>query len=229
MPRRAGYAADMTTDPTFTPEGGRELLAVFPDAHRADQARAALLDAGVPQRAIHVAEQADAVTSMRAEMHEEMTNAWVVPNAAAVYPKESAQSMTIVSIVAAAIGLAAAFPLALVDFGSTYWIRFAIWAAVGVAFGFTIGLVVGPASGAMSPAAPPAGAAGVVLRVSHDTAELRRILGSHGPVRIDEITHDGQPIDTVTSAGSGSLVEETKERARDMAANAGGDDYHEQR
>lgn len=100
---------------------------------------------------------------------------------------------------------------------------------MGLALGFTIGLVAGPAAGAIRPAAPPAGAAGVVLRVSHDNADLRRILGSHGPVRLDEIGHDGQPIGTVTSAGSGSLVEEGKERTKDIAANAHGDDYHEQR
>jgi hypothetical protein len=223
-----GYAPAMT-DPTFIPEGGRELLAVYPDEQRAEQARAALLDAGVPATEIHLDRDADTVTSLRAEMHEEMSNSWIVPNAAAVYPKESAQSMAIVGLVGAGLGLLAAFPLALIDFGSTYWVRFAIWAAVLVTMGLTIALVAGPASGAKRPAEKPAGARGVVLRVDRDTAELRRLLGGLGPIRIDEVSVGDQPIDTVSSAGSGTLPDEAAERTKDIAANAKGDDYHEQR
>ena len=40
---------------------------------------------------------------------------------------------------------------------------------------------------------------------------------------------DDQPIGTVASEGSGSLVDEAKERGQDIVANAQGDDYHEQR
>lgn len=217
------------TDPTFIPEGGRELLVVYPDDQRADQAKRALLRAGVPEREIHVGRDADKVTALRTEMHEEMTNAWVVPNAGVVYPKESAQSMAIMGAVAGGLGLAAAFPLALIDFGASYWLRFIIWAVVLVAMGLAIAMVAGPASGAKRPSERPAGTTGVVLRVDRDTEDLRRLLGGFGPVRMDEVATDDQPIGTVSSEGSGSLVEEAKERTRDIAANAGGDDYHEQR
>jgi hypothetical protein len=217
------------TDPTFIPEGGRELLVVYPDEQRAEQAKRALLQAGVPEGEIHLDRDTDLVTSLRAEMHEEMTNAWVVPNAAAVYTKESAQSMSIMGVVGGLIGLVAAFPLAMIDFGSTYWVRFAIWAAVLITMGLTIAIVAGPASGAKRPAEKPAGARGVVVRVDRDTEELRRLLGGFSPVRMDEVAADDQPIGTVSSDGSGSLADEATERTKDMAANAGGDDYHEQR
>lgn len=217
------------TDPTFIPEGGRELLVVYPDQHRAESAKQALLDVGVAESEIHLDRDTDTVTSLRAEMHEEMTNAWVVPNAAAVYPKESAQSMGMMALAGGAIGLLAAFPLALIDWGSSYWVRFAVWAAVLVAMGLAVAMVAGPASGAKRPAEKPAGVRGVVLRVDRDTAELRRLLGGFSPIRIDEVAPDDQPIGTVASEGSGSLVDEAKERGKDIVANAQGDDYHEQR
>lgn len=217
------------TDPSFIPESGRELLVVYADEQRADQARRALLQAGVSESEIHLDRDVDTVTALRAEMHEEMTNAWVVPNAAAVYPKESAQSMSMMALAGGVIGLIAALPLALIDWGSSYWVRFAIWAAVLIAMGLAVALVGGPASGAKRPAEPPAGVRGIVLRVDRDTDELRRLLGGFSPIRMDEVAADDQPIGTVSSEGAGSLVDEVKERGKDIAANADGDDYREQR
>src|SRR5688572_5229481 len=105
------------TDPTFTPESGRELVVVYPDRPRAEAARAALIGAGLHEREIHLDEDLDAVASLRAEMHDELTRAWVVPNAGIAYPAESARGLVIVSAVGVLVGLAAAFPLALIDVG----------------------------------------------------------------------------------------------------------------
>jgi hypothetical protein len=43
-------------------------------------------------------EESDVVTSLRAEMHEELTHAWVVPNAGLIATKESVKGMSMVGM-----------------------------------------------------------------------------------------------------------------------------------
>lgn len=217
------------TDPSFTPETDRELLVVYPTAEQANQARTALLDAGVAEADIHLDREPDVVAALRAEMHDELTQAWVVPNAGIAYPKESAHGLVMAGAIGGAIGLAAAFPLALIDFGSTYWVRWIVFAVVGVAMGFAIAMVAGPALGASRPADTPAGVRGTVLRVDHDSPELRTILADLHPIRLDEVTHDGTPIGRVATEGPDTPVETAAETAKDMVANVDSDDYHRQR
>lgn len=217
------------SDPALTPEADRELLVVYPDRGAAEAARRALLEVGVREDAIHLDEEPDVVASLRSEMREELSRAWVVPNAGVVYPKEAARGLLGVSALAGGIGLLAAVPLALIDFGSTYWIRLAIWAAVGLAFGFAIGMVVGPATAAPRPNEPPAARRGVLLRVEQDSPQLRSLLATDDVVRMDEITHAGDPVDTVTTEGDRSVVDTAVETAKDVAANASSDDYHRER
>ena len=213
------------TDPTFIPEADRELLVVYPDLEQAEAARRALLDRGVPEREIHVDDEPDAVASLRAEMHEELTRAWVVPNAAALYPSGAARGLALASVAGAIVGLLAAFPLALIEVGGSYWLRWVVFAVVGVAFGLTVGLVVGPASGAPRPGELPAAARGTMLRVERDTEVVRRVLSDLDPVRIDEVTEEGDPIATVSTEHPDTMAE----TVRDAAASARGDDYHPQR
>jgi hypothetical protein len=213
------------TDPTFTPESDRELLAVYPDRQHAQAARTALLDAGLREDVVHLDEDLDAVASLRSEMHDEITRAWVVPNAAVAYPSGAARGLVLVSIVGALVGLTAAFPLALIDVGSTYWVRWLVFAIVGVAFGLTVALLVGPAGGAPRPGELPAAARGSLLRVERDDATVREVLVLHDPIRIDEISHEGDPIATVTP----ERPDKASETAKDIAANVQGDDYHPER
>lgn len=217
------------TDPTFIPEHDRELLVVYPDREHARAAATALLDAGVPREHVHLDEEPDAVASLRAEMHDELTKAWVVPNAGVVYPAGSARGLAMVAVIGAAIGLLAAFPLALIDWGSTYWVRWLIWAVVGVGFGLAVAFVVGPAGGAPRPGELPPAARGIMLRVEEDSPELRHLLAGLEPIRMDEITHDGDPIDAVTIEKPDRGVEGAVETAKDMAANADSDDYRPER
>lgn len=210
------------TDPSFTPPSGRELLAVYPDRDRAEAARVALLDAGVDEGKIRLQSDEDIAASLRSEQHDELSRAWVVPNAAVVYPAGSARGLGMLTIVGCAIGLAAAFPLALIDWGSTYWIRWLIWAAVGVGFGGVIALVVGPAGGAPLPGEQPAVARGVTLRVAEDSDQLRDLLADLDPVRIDEVDHEGSPIETVVREEPDTATQTLK----DMAANARSDEFH---
>jgi hypothetical protein len=213
------------TDPTVTPDGERELLAVFPDPSRAHAARTALLDAGLRDEAVRIDEDLDAVVSLRAEMHDEMRRAWVVPNAGVAYPAEAARGLAMVSVVAVALGVAAAFPLALIDVGGTYWLRWVVFAVVGAAFGLTVSLVVGPAAGAPRPGERPAAARGTVLHVECDTPAVREVLVDHDPIRIDEVSRQGHPIGTVLR----ERPDDAAETAKDISANASGDDYHPER
>ena len=213
------------TDPTFTPETERELVAVFADGAAATRARAALVGAGVGEHRIRVDDDQDTVAALRAEMHEELTRSWTVPNAAVVYPGTSARGLATVSVVAGAVAVPAAFALAAVDLGASYWVRLVIWLGVLLTFAFTLGLVIGPSAPAQRPGEPAAPLAGSVLRVRGDSGRLRRLLAEHDPVRIDELTHDGRPIATVAV----DTPDTEAETLKDIAANASGDDYHPQR
>lgn len=213
------------TDPSFIPASERELVAVYPDRHRADAARQALCDAGTPPERIHVDEDLAALESLEGEMHEELSRAWVIPNAGVVYPSGAARGLVLSSAVGIALGVAAAFPLALIDVGSSYWVRWIVFALVGASFGATVSLVAGSAAGAPRPGALPAAARGTVLRVEADTPEVQRVLTEQRPLRIDEFSQDGLPIATIYMERPDTL----EETAKDIAANAGGDDYDEQR
>ena len=147
----------------------------------------------------------DRVTSLRAEMHEELSEAYVVPNAGVAYTKEATRGLVFTEIVGVAIGLVAAVPLALIPIGdTTYPLRLLIFAIVGATFGATIGLVAGPGLGSIRPNLPPAVERGALLRVRHDTEDVRRLLAGMHPIRIDEVRRaDDLPIATVAQASAG--------------------------
>ena len=210
------------TDPSFTPEAERELLVVFPDRDHAERAVTALREAGIPEADIRIDAEPDHVAALRAEMHEELTRAWVVPNAGVAYTKESARGLVATVLIGSAVGLVAAFLLAIPDWGSNYLTRLIIFAIIGVTFGSTIGLVAGPGLGARRPDELAAADRGTILRVSHDSPELRSLLGDLDPIRMDEVGHDDQPIATVGTEGEDRLVKDTME---DLGAHLQGDDY----
>ncbi len=212
-------------DPTFPSGSAGELLAVYPDVQHAQAARAALVAAGLHDEEIRVDEDLDSVAALRAEMHDEMSRAWVVPNAGVAYPAEAARGLALVSVVAITLGVAAAFPLALIDVGGSYWIRWLVFAVVGAAFGLAVSLVIGPAGGAPRPGEQPAAARGTVLHVDHDSTEVRAVLADHDPIRIDEVTPQGDLIETVTTERPDTAAETVK----DISANVSGDDYHPER
>jgi hypothetical protein len=209
-------------DPMAVPESERELLVVYPDADRAERARAAVLAAGVPAEDVRIDAEPDRVASFRMEMHEELERAWIVPQAGLAHTKEGARGFAFTTGIGAAVGLVAAFPLALIGTASTYPVRLLVWAVVGMAFGAAIGVVAGPGIASVRPDAQMAAARGVLLRVRHDSPQLRALLADLAPLRMDELTSDDEPIETLLTEGPRGV----KETVEDMAAKVQGDDYH---
>jgi hypothetical protein len=208
-------------DPGTTPEEERELLVVYPDSETAAQAARVLVRAGVPAGDIRIDEDLDRVASLRAEMHDELERAWVVPTAGVGYPREAANGLVWLSAVGAVIGVALAALVALIPFGSSYGVRFLVLAVIGLACGLTVGMVAGPGMAATRPDQDMAAVRGSMLRVTHDTPELRRLLNDLGPLRIDELTADDVPVDTMRRETATSSLD----AAKDMPKHAKGDDY----
>lgn len=210
------------TDPRFTNEADRDLLVVLPTREEAEEAVRQLVAAGISEDDVQIDQEPDRVASLRAEMHQELSQAWVVPNAGVAYTKEAARGLVAGNVIGIALGVAAAFPLALLPVGNSYWVRFLIFAVVGAAMGGTIGLVAGPGVASTRPNDPPAIEKGTLLRVRHDSPELRALLADLHPIRMDEIrSSDDAPIAAVDLAESGSL----HDTAEDLARNIRGDDY----
>jgi hypothetical protein len=204
------------------PPEERELLVVYPTSEAAEQARARAIEMGVDPSHIRLGEESDVVASLRAEMHEELTHAWIVPNAALIATKESVKGMGLVGGVAVAIGLAVAIPLAFIDWGyGSFWIRLAWFAVVAIAAGGTVGFVAGAAAAAKRPSELAGAHRGTVVRVSDDTPEIRRALVELKPIRMDEVTHGDTPIDTITTEEQS----EPEGVIEEVTANLGGDDY----
>jgi hypothetical protein len=211
------------TDPIFTEEVDRDLLVVLPSLEEADEAARRLKAAGVPEEDVMVQREEDRATSLRAEMHEELSESYVVPNAAVAYTKEASRGLVFAEVVGVVVGLLAAVPLALIPVGdTTYPLRLLVFAVVGAAFGLTIGLVAGPGLGSIRPDLLPAAERGALLRVRHDTDDVRRLLAGMHPIRIDEIRRsDDVPIATVTTEEGGAMAQ----TVTDMATHLRGDDY----
>lgn len=209
-----------SSDPRAVPEAERDLLVVYDDAGQAVRARDALLEAGVSGSDLGLDVEPDQLASLRVEMQPELDGAWIVPQARLEHTTEGTRGFMTMGTLGAAVGLLAAFPLALIGTSSTYPMRLLAWALVGIAFGTVVGLVAGPAIVSKGPSAPLVAARGTVLRVNHDSPQLRALLADLGPLRLDEANTDEQPIDTLQSEGPRGLVE----TVRDMADQAGRDD-----
>ena len=215
------------TDPSFTSEADRDLLVVLPDpGRRPSRPPRPCSEPGSPPTDVRVDAEPDRIASLRAEMHEELCEAFVVPNAGVAYPKEAARGLVLGDLIGVGLGVLAAFPSALIPIGDTsYPTRLLIFALVGVAFGLAIGLVAGPAVTSIRPDLPPAIERGTLLRVGHDSAELRRLLADLHPIRMDEIRRVGRPAHR-HRGHRGLRLRASRPRSMPMENVQQGDDYH---
>jgi hypothetical protein len=196
----------------------------------AERARNALVSEGIPTSAVDVGRARDEQPSLRAEMRDELDNAWILPQASFVAPKEGARSFVVVTVAICAVAAIVAVPVAFIDFGAAFWVRLLIVEGVFLAAGLGLGLVLGPALGVKRPGEPMAAQRGVTLRVHSDDERIQNLLLAFDPIRLDEITPGGSPLATVATEedrrGRDGVGGEVSKATSDVATNLGTDDYH---
>jgi hypothetical protein len=197
-----------------------ELVAVFRSQGEADEAARRLHAIGVDDAEVSVGDPRDEITSLKAEMREELTEGWILPQAGMALTKEGAKGMSMVTVAAAAVGAVVAAPFAFIDFGLSFAGRLVLLVLVGLAFGAAVGLVIGPALASKRPDEPMAAQRGVVVHVHGDSERIRSVLADLQPVRLDEVKGE-VPTGAITTedeqTGSGTV--------QDLGAGARGDDF----
>jgi hypothetical protein len=206
----------------YTPETDRELIVVYPAEEQARAAGRRLEELGVRPEAIDIGDESDEIVALRAEMREELTQAWIVPAAAFAATKESMKGTLFLGTIATLIALIVAVPLAFVDYGGTLGVRLVTHVVIALFFGGLIGFIVGGARNAKAPNELMAAQRGTVLRVHQDTPAIREALVALEPIRIDEIGRDDTPLDTVVTEDERDDTGVVQE----MPANLRGDGYH---
>jgi len=197
-----------------------ELVAVFRSQGEVDEAARRLHSIGIDDAEISVGDPRAEVTSLKAEMRDELTEGWILPQAGVALTKEGAKGLSIVTVSAAIVGAVVAAPFAFIDFGLSFAGRLVLLVLVGLAFGAAVGLVIGPALASKRPDEPMAAQRGVVMHVRRDSEQIRSVLTDLRPVRLDEVKGE-VPTDTVTT-------EETQQASgavQDLESGVRGDDF----
>lgn len=216
-------------DSEGTPASERSVLAVFETEDEARRARDRLVAGGVAEDAITIGGDGDEVASLRAEMHEEVSKAWIMPQASFIATKEGARGFVVTLVVIGAIALVLGIPLAFIDFGFDFWIRLLVVEAIMLCVAFAIALVFGPGLASIRPDVPMAAERGITVRVDADTPAVRQAIVDLAPIRVDEIGPRDVPVDTVFTEddrGSTSVASEAGRAVRDLTQNAQTDDFH---
>lgn len=196
----------------------RALLAVYEDqttALGAMQALDALPDAGE----VLVGDEARPVDSLIAEMQQEADDAFISPQVAVVYPKESLRSSTIIG--PPLIGLLALLflPLGFVPIGDVdLWIRLVGAAIAGAACGGAILLVVGPAMGVKRAMEPAAAQRGIAVRLDGWSPDAEEALIRPGLIRLDVVDREGRengwPVASQDTSKGLRIIDEVRRNAQ---------------
>jgi hypothetical protein len=190
------------------------LLGVYPDEAAAEGVKASLADAGVPADAIRAEQRGDVEASLQAEMHDELENSLVSPQAGVAYPKETVKSSLVLGPIFVIAGGLIAFPFAFIPIGDTsFWVR-CFWVVLcGMAAGGAAAAIAIPALSVRSTGLEPAAAQrGVVLRVNRWSEDIEAAMTRGGPIRLDRLGANDYPLGTVTTEEDrepGGAVEQT--------------------
>jgi hypothetical protein len=178
-----------------------EVIAVFDDE---DTARTAGEAAEAALRSHpRVGEEQDAVTSLKAEMREELQHTTAGAGNVGPFTKEMTKGIAAGTPIGAVVGAVLALPLGLIPLMSIGLVpRLVIAAVVGAAAGATVGFMLGGFT-AKGPAIPLAAERGTTIAIPVRTPEeigvVTGILEGHGPIRIDLTTDEGNPVSTVAT------------------------------
>ncbi len=183
----------------MTNSEGDETLGVYKDRQEAEAAAEQIQDAGVDASQIRIGDEADSKASVQAEMREEMEEAWLSPQAAFVATKEAAKGLSLVTPVAAVLGILVTLPLGfIVDFGGApLWVRLLISVAVGALGGGTVGFVIGGGMAMKGPNEPLAAERGVTVRAPAASDEVVAAMEGEDPIRLDTVAPSGRKTSTV--------------------------------
>jgi hypothetical protein len=142
----------------------------------------------------------DHVASLRAEMQSE------VADGVAAFPfvatRRGARGFAGVAALGTVVALVLAVPLAFIDIGGAYWLRYLFVAAFLVLLAWTIAFVVGFGMGMNRPQEQMAAERGVTLQAP-STPETRADLARRHPIRLDEVDATGEPVRILESEGEG--------------------------
>jgi hypothetical protein len=206
----------------YTPESDRELVVVYPTEEQARAAAQRVVELGVPAVGVRVGAETDEIVALRAEMREELSEAWIVPAAGFAATKEGMKGTLYLGAIATLIALVVAVPLAFIDYGATLGVRLVVHVVIALFFGGLVGFIAGGASNAKPPNELMAAQRGTVVRVDQDTPAVREALAALEPIRLDEVGHDDTPLATVVTED----VREDTGVVEEMPANLRGDGYH---
>ena len=187
------------------PSTVNEIVGVYADPAMAESVARRVRDLGIPVSAVRVGGAGARVESMKAEMREEVDNAFIGPGNVGPFTKEMSKGVVrqtfVWTIALAIVGCLLAlfdWPGSDLDFGT----RLIIAALVGAATGATIGFVWGGARGAMrEPSghnlAAERGVPVAVAAPGAKAAEVVRIMREAQPIRLDLGSLEGEPIATI--------------------------------
>src|SRR4051794_20267832 len=105
---------------------GRQVIAVLRNVEDAERVAARLVDQGVPDDGIFVDDPRDEARELRAEQHAEAAKSVIAPQAAFIADKQGFRGFWMLSVVLCGAAIVLSFPLALIDFGLSYWWRYLI-------------------------------------------------------------------------------------------------------
>lgn len=175
------------------------LLGVYPP-ERVDDLKRQLAHVGVRDPEIRTAADTDERTSLIAEMREEATESMVMPQAGILYSKEATKATALVGPLLAGAGALVAIPFAfLLPDDISLWWRLLIVAACGAAVGGTVAVIVVPAMAVKNQDVPSAAQRGQVVRVARWAPEVEQVMADAGPLRLDRLGADGEPIGPVAT------------------------------
>ena len=114
--------------------------------------------------------------------------------------------------------------------GFSFLLQLVVMSTVGVTFGLAVAMVIGPAMAARRPAEEPPAVTGSVLMVKQDAPTARSVLARTSPIRIDRLTADGIPLETIAvdepgADASGPVGEIAGTMGEAIANLEEGDDY----
>lgn len=187
----------------MTAVASREIIGVFRDEAAARAAADAAARAVGRTAAPQVGGSGDDVTSLKAEMREEMQHTFVGPGSVGPFTKEMSKGITVGTIVCTIAGALLALPLAFIPFGDIgIGARLFIAAAIGAAAGATVGFMAGGFA-AKGPGQPLAAERGTTVSIDVRTPEeIERVteaMRAHDPIRIDLTTGAGDAVSTITT------------------------------